>query len=783
MERFDRILNAKKQDKIVSRHKMPTRKEGKDGDMMLVNGNLLIKDRGLWLKFSSNNETSDGTQTTNVTVTEHNYEITTGLTHSQLTNVGENQHHNKQHSIGSSADHSEVTGVTGTQKAVLSDAPTLTGEAIAATLKATTVKTGDIESSTGNNAISIAADGKVTIVGDLDVTGDFDVGGTETTTNSATVSITDLDFRIASNAADSAAADGAGFEVGSGGGVAKIQYNHNGGSSKWDWDKPIDMGANTITTTGTATVGKLDVDSLSLDGFNITSAAGMNIAASSGDSNISITPHGTGKVVISVVDINGGAIDGTTIGASSAANGTFGVLTSTTINPGQLIGAFDHNDQAVSNANIISGEINNTTIGATTHTTIKGTTIDATTDFTIGNTKLTDGNLETTAGLDIKMGASSGNDFVIKDASGNKKLVFETDTERLGIGDIPSANASVDIQVSRDDGSAEIGLHNSNGTITAANVLGEVSFAGSDDDDGYNIGAKIQSEATSTWNGGTNDAPANLSFWTNPDGTGALAERLTILSSGNVHVHNGIELGHLSDTTLARINEGDVSIAGNAIYRAGCGTGEGRIPVADGGTNQTTLIDKSVLISQDAGADTVYSKEMTTQGALLVGGSDGPDTARINGGAEFYRGINIVNGHNAITCAIEVGDGDGVATGPCLEFHSNKIEAKVNQTNTNKRLLKEDTGIAIDETLIPTWTGVHKFHGTLRACASGQNTNNLSLAAYIGGSKCPISGIVHSTGGDGAAHIVLGKDDMLVNYSAWGEHYEVDGDSNYGVWS
>ena len=41
-------------------------------------------------------------------------------------------------------------------------------------------------------------------------------------------------------------------------------------------------------------------------------------------------------------------------------------------------------------ADIDGGTVDNATIGANTHTSIKGTTIDATTDFTIGGTVITD---------------------------------------------------------------------------------------------------------------------------------------------------------------------------------------------------------------------------------------------------------------------------------------------------------------------------------------------------------------------------------------------------------
>ena len=59
----------------------------------------------------------------------------------------------------------------------------------------------------------------------------------------------------------------------------------------------------------------LTIDNLQLDGNTISST--------NSNGNIDITPAGTGAVNISKVDINSGAIDGTTIGAASAAAGTF----------------------------------------------------------------------------------------------------------------------------------------------------------------------------------------------------------------------------------------------------------------------------------------------------------------------------------------------------------------------------------------------------------------------------------------------------------------------------
>jgi|TARA_R100000081_G_scaffold84456_1_gene52931 hypothetical protein len=48
------------------------------------------------------------------------------------------------------------------------------------------------------------------------------------------------------------------------------------------------------------------------------------------------------------------------------------------------------------------------------------------------------------------------------------------------------------------------------------------------------------------------------------------------------------------------------------------------LAVAEGGTGATALTDKSVLISQDSGTDTVNSLALTSNGSIVVGGSSGP---------------------------------------------------------------------------------------------------------------------------------------------------------------
>ena len=85
----------------------------------------------------------------------------------------------------------------------------------------------------------------------------------------------------------------------------------------------IDSGAIDAVTLGTnSAVTELQVDNINVNGNAIIST--------DTNGNIALTPNGTGEVDISKVDIAAGEIDGTTIGANSAAAGTFTNLTAST---------------------------------------------------------------------------------------------------------------------------------------------------------------------------------------------------------------------------------------------------------------------------------------------------------------------------------------------------------------------------------------------------------------------------------------------------------------------
>jgi len=75
--------------------------------------------------------------------------------------------------------------------------------------------------------------------------------------------------------------------------------------------------------TGTVVVNKLTIDSQ-------IEIEDNEISTTQSNSDLIITPAGTGQVVMAKVDINGGAIDGATVGAASATTGVFTTLTANT---------------------------------------------------------------------------------------------------------------------------------------------------------------------------------------------------------------------------------------------------------------------------------------------------------------------------------------------------------------------------------------------------------------------------------------------------------------------
>ena len=151
-------------------------------------------------------------------------------------------------------------------------------------------------------------------------------------------------------------------------------------------DGVISFASATVSNLGNVTTA--DINGGTIDGVTIgTNSAvtdlrvdnlkvdGNAITSTNANGNIDITPNGTGEVNISKVDIDSGTIDNTVIGATTPAAGTFTTVTTT----GQA---------TLATADINGGTIDNTTIGATTPSSGAFTTVSASGGFTgdvIGN--------------------------------------------------------------------------------------------------------------------------------------------------------------------------------------------------------------------------------------------------------------------------------------------------------------------------------------------------------------------------------------------------------------
>ena len=95
------------------------------------------------------------------------------------------------------------------------------------------------------------------------IAGNLQVDGTQTTINSTTLTVDDLNLTLASGAADSAAANGAGITID--GASASLTYVHSG--TKFLFNKPLDVTGN-IGVTGT-------VDGVDIQTLNTTAGAAL----------------------------------------------------------------------------------------------------------------------------------------------------------------------------------------------------------------------------------------------------------------------------------------------------------------------------------------------------------------------------------------------------------------------------------------------------------------------------------------------------------------------------
>ena len=239
-------------------------------------------------------------------------------------------------SVGGSVGISSNITVTGivTASSFSGDGSGLTGVA----------STDNIQTATSANFLSNVNIAGITTCQALTVSGNLTVDGTTTTINSTTLTVDDKTIVIASGAADSSAADGAGISID--GASATILYSHSG--TKFVSNKPFEATSFTGDVTGNAdtantlqtarTIAGVSFDgsaNISLNNNAITNGAGY--ITSSGTAALAQGLTGTPNINVGVITATSFSGDGSaSFGGDINVGGYNGSSTTT---DGVLLGA------------------------------------------------------------------------------------------------------------------------------------------------------------------------------------------------------------------------------------------------------------------------------------------------------------------------------------------------------------------------------------------------------------------------------------------------------------
>jgi hypothetical protein len=169
-------------------------------------------------------------------------------------------------------------------------------------------------------------------------------------------------------------------------------------------DNGSDLGSSTLEWKDLYIDGTANIDSLVADTADINGGTVDGITSLTAGGNLDIGAHDLRASTITADGLTSGRVvfAGTAGVLSDDSDFTFSTdtLTVTKLGAYEQAGSVDFSDETMTNVDIDSGAIDGTPIGANSHQTIKGTTIDATTDFTIGTTVITDDSIVMTPTTD-----------------------------------------------------------------------------------------------------------------------------------------------------------------------------------------------------------------------------------------------------------------------------------------------------------------------------------------------------------------------------------------------
>jgi hypothetical protein len=320
---------------------------------------------------------------------------------------------------------------------------------------------------------------------DVTILGNLSVQGTTTTVDSTTVAIGD---RIIELNTQPGSGD-AGIYVQDADNNATGSLLYDTATSRWMGGVKgsevdlVDLSATQTLTNKTMTSADLntpDIDGGTIDGAtiatsNVTVGAGKTLDVSAG----TLTTSAAQKLAImqgagANVDIGTFDLRASTLTADSMTSGRVAIygangvladdsdlsfsgdtLTATKIGAFEAAGAIDFSDEAMTNVNVDSGAIDGTTIGASSQSSVKATTLSGSSTLNL------DGNAQFNGSVTGKSSITAGTSFIIGSADLN-----EADMEKLdGISDgTGAANKALVL-----DGSRDVDTINALGIASMAN--------------------------------------------------------------------------------------------------------------------------------------------------------------------------------------------------------------------------------------------------------------------------------------------------------------------------
>ena len=323
-------------------------------------------------------------------------------------------------------------------------------------------------------------------------------------------------------------------------------------------------------------------------------------------------------------DINGGAIDGTIIGANSATSATFTDLTgSGTIN---FAGATVSNGGSVTTVDINGGTIDGATIGGSSAAAITGTTITGTT-VTDGTASMSSGDITGVTSLAVDNVTVNGNDISTTNSNGNLTLTPNgTGTvtvpsgykDRAGFGatSLVSKEYVDAVKVGLDfKDSVRVATTGSNISLSSAPAAIDGVTLSTDD----RVLVKDQSSGAENGIYVFNGSGSAMTRATDADSSSEVTSGLfTFVTEGTVNADSGFVL-----TTDGSITVGTTSLAFAQF------SGAGQITAGTGMTKTGNTLDvevdgQSLEISSDALR--IKGITQTATGDLIFGNTNGANT-------------------------------------------------------------------------------------------------------------------------------------------------------------